>query len=131
MSLDRYLRQTIFAPVGEDGQRRLLDSRVVLVGCGATGTVLATYLARAGVGSRGMTMRVRPGASACFRCVFPQPPPPGTAETCDTAGVLGPAVGMVGALAAAEAIKLLVGDNAALNPGLIHLDAWNLAFQTV
>ena len=47
---DRYLRQTIFAPVGEAGQRRLLESRVVLVGCGATGTVIATYLARAGVG---------------------------------------------------------------------------------
>src|SRR2546425_7141083 len=34
-------------------------------------------------------------------------------------------------LAAAEALKLLVGDIAALNPGLIHLDAWHLAFQTV
>src|SRR5437016_1788827 len=230
---DRYLRQTIFAPVGEAGQRRLLESRVVLVGCGATGTVIATYLARAGVGrlevadrdcvernnlqrqvlftdqdvdealpkavaaeralrainpeievqgivtdvdaagieallagamlvmdgtdnfetrylindacakqdtpwiysgavgSAGMTMTVRPGESACFRCVFPEPPPPGAAATCDTAGVLGPAVGMVGALAAAEALKLLVGDIAALNPGLIHLDAWHLAFQTV
>src|SRR5713101_5960856 len=47
---DRYLRQTLFAPVGEAGQQRLLASRVVLVGCGATGTVIASYLARAGVG---------------------------------------------------------------------------------
>jgi molybdopterin-synthase adenylyltransferase len=74
---------------------------------------------------------VRPGVSACFRCVFPEPPPPGAAATCDTAGVLGPAVGMVASLAAAEAIKLLVGDAASLNPGLIHLDAWHLQFQTV
>src|SRR5712692_4986991 len=48
--MDRYLRQTFFAPVGPGGQQRLLDSRVVLIGCGATGTVIANYLARAGVG---------------------------------------------------------------------------------
>jgi molybdopterin/thiamine biosynthesis adenylyltransferase len=230
--MDRYLRQMIYAPVGEAGQRRLQDSRVVLVGCGATGSVIATYLARAGVGrlvvidrdfvernnlqrqvlftdrdvddalpkavaaeralqavnpeievqgivtdvsaanleelvagaslvmdgtdnfetrylindacvkqvtpwvysgavgSHGMTMTIRPEETACFRCVFPEPPPPGVAATCDTAGVLGPAVGMVASLAAAEAIKLLVGDVAALNPGLIHMDAWHLTFQT-
>src|SRR6266849_2931904 len=50
LASDRYLRQTLFAPVGEAGQQRLLASRVVLVGCGATGTIIASYLARAGVG---------------------------------------------------------------------------------
>jgi hypothetical protein len=83
------------------------------------------------VGSHGMTMTVRPGVSACFRCLFPEPPPPGTAATCDTAGVLGPAVGMIASLAAAEAIKLLVGAEADLNPGLVHMDAWHLTFQRV
>ncbi|MGE0605501.1 MAG: ThiF family adenylyltransferase [Pirellulales bacterium] len=49
-SLDRYARQTRFAPVGEQGQRKLLASRALIVGCGALGTVLANTLVRAGVG---------------------------------------------------------------------------------
>ncbi len=49
--MDRYSRQTIFPEIGPDGQRRLLGSRVTLVGCGALGTVLANVLVRAGVGT--------------------------------------------------------------------------------
>src|SRR5262245_20836583 len=49
-SLDRYSRQTRFYGVGEAGQRKLLESRVTLCGCGALGTVLANHLVRAGVG---------------------------------------------------------------------------------
>lgn len=48
---ERYSRQILFAGIGEAGQRRLLASRVVIVGCGALGTVLANLLVRAGVGS--------------------------------------------------------------------------------
>jgi molybdopterin-synthase adenylyltransferase len=48
--LDRYVRQIRFAPLGEEGQRRLLASRALICGCGALGTVLANTLARAGVG---------------------------------------------------------------------------------
>src|SRR5437868_2386773 len=48
--LARYSRQMLFEPVGEEGQRKLLDARVTLIGCGALGTVLANTLARAGVG---------------------------------------------------------------------------------
>ncbi|MFZ0818575.1 MAG: ThiF family adenylyltransferase [Candidatus Acidiferrales bacterium] len=47
---NRYSRQILFAGIGEEGQRRLLASRVVLVGCGALGTALANLLVRAGVG---------------------------------------------------------------------------------
>jgi adenylyltransferase/sulfurtransferase len=50
VSLDRYSRQVRFHGMGEDGQRRLLQSRVTLCGCGALGTVLANALVRAGVG---------------------------------------------------------------------------------
>jgi len=50
VSLERYSRQMRFAGIGEDGQRRLLDSHVTLCGCGALGTVLANVLVRAGVG---------------------------------------------------------------------------------
>src|SRR5690242_19185560 len=49
-SLERYSRQMRFYGVGEAGQRKLLDSRVTLCGCGALGTVLANALVRAGVG---------------------------------------------------------------------------------
>lgn len=48
---ERYSRQVRFAGVGEEGQRRLLKSRVTLVGCGALGTVLANALVRSGVGN--------------------------------------------------------------------------------
>ena len=48
---ERYLRQTIFAPFGVAGQERLLAARVVIVGCGANGAVMANTLARAGVGA--------------------------------------------------------------------------------
>ena len=47
---ERYSRQILFAGIGEAGQRRLLASRVAIVGCGALGTVLANLLVRAGVG---------------------------------------------------------------------------------
>ncbi len=50
MELERYIRQIIFPPLGEEGQRRLLDSSVVIVGCGALGSHIANTLTRAGVG---------------------------------------------------------------------------------
>jgi adenylyltransferase/sulfurtransferase len=49
-SKERYSRQVLFGPVGEQGQESLLASRACLVGCGATGSTLASLLARAGVG---------------------------------------------------------------------------------
>src|SRR5947199_2018118 len=49
-SLERYSRQMRFYGIGEEGQRRLLDSHVTLCGCGALGTVLANAMVRAGVG---------------------------------------------------------------------------------
>ena len=47
---ERYSRQIRFEPIGEEGQRRLLASRVTLIGCGGLGSVLASTLTRAGVG---------------------------------------------------------------------------------
>jgi adenylyltransferase/sulfurtransferase len=49
-TLDRYSRQTLFAPIGKDGQARLGDKSVAIIGCGALGTVLANNLCRAGIG---------------------------------------------------------------------------------
>lgn len=48
---ERYSRQILFPQIGESGQQKLLEARLALVGCGATGSALASLLARAGVGS--------------------------------------------------------------------------------
>ena len=221
--LSRYARQIIYPGLGEAGQRKLLASTVLIVGCGATGTVIANHLARAGVGhlrivdrdfielnnlqrqvlfdendiaqqlpkaeaarrklaainsqieiegivadvnpdnvlrllhradlvmdgadnfetrflvndacvqlgipwiysgvvaSYGMSMTIRPGETACLRCLLGQMPAPGTTPTCDTAGVLGPSVAVVASIAAGEALKLLAGFGE-LNDGLLNYD---------
>ncbi len=49
-SLERYSRQILFSPIGETGQRKLVNKRAVVAGCGALGSVIAGLLARAGVG---------------------------------------------------------------------------------
>lgn len=61
------------------------------------------------VGTRGMRMPVVPPAGPCLRCVFPDAPAPGTQPTCDTAGVLGPAVSAVAAGQASDALRILLG----------------------
>src|ERR1700732_3031271 len=48
---ERYSRQVLFRGIGAEGQRRLTASRIAIVGCGATGSALASLLARAGVGT--------------------------------------------------------------------------------
>ncbi len=49
-ALARYARQIIYGGIGEAGQRALLNAQVTIIGAGATGSVLANHLARAGVG---------------------------------------------------------------------------------
>lgn len=222
--LSRYARQTVFPDLGQAGQRKLLASTVVLIGCGATGTVIANHLARSGVGrlrivdrdfielnnlqrqllfdeqdmaeglpkaeaarrklarinsqiaveglvadvtpdnvlgllagadlamdgadnfetrfllndacvklgipwiysgviaSGGMTMTIRPGETACLRCLLDEMPAPGAAPTCDTAGVLGPSVAVVASIAAGEALKLLAGFGQLNTGGLLNFD---------
>jgi len=227
----RYARQLIFAGIGREGQEKLLRARVVLVGCGADGTVIADRLVRAGIGhltlidrdfielnnlqrqvlydeddlrnnlpkavaaerklrrinsqveltslvadlnaenaeellvgadlvmdgtdnlearyvindvcvkhaipwiycgvvaSYGMTMTIVPHQTPCLRCLFSDAPPPGSTATCDTVGILGPIVSVVAGIAAAEAIKLLVGEGER-NSGIIHVDLWDNSFYT-
>lgn len=229
--MERYARQALFAPIGEAGQRRLLASRGVVLGCGATGSVIANTLARAGVGSLalvdrdfvernnlqrqvlyeeadaearlpkavaaraalarinseiaiqgivadvhagnveeliagadlvmdgtdnfetryilndacvkhgtpwiytgavasfGMSFVIRPGETACLRCIFPEPPAAGTSAGCDTVGVLAPAVAVAASFSCAEALKYLSGARDALHGSLLHVDLWDLAFH--
>ena len=62
----------------------------------------------AAVGSYGLKMAIVPGRTACFRCVYPDPPQ-GVQPTCETAGVLGPVTATIAALQAADALKILAG----------------------
>lgn len=231
--LDRYSRQMRFAGIGEDGQQKISSSRVLLVGCGALGTVIADMLVRAGVGflrivdrdfvdlsnlqrqvlfdeddvaghlpkaivaatklgrinsqitiepivadvnpnnilslmdgvelvldgtdnfetrflvndvsletgipwiyagvigSHGQTMPIFPGKTGCLRCLIDSPPEAGTTETCDTAGVLGPAVNVVASLEAATALRILSGRSDEIRPELTIIDVWDMSFRSM
>ena len=83
------------------------------------------------IGAEGRVLAIRPGTTACLRCLVPDPPPPGALPTCDTAGIIGPAALVVGAVQAAEAIKLLAGATAAANGRLFVCDLWENIWRTV
>ncbi len=72
-----------------------------------------------------------PGAGPCYRCLFPQPPAPGTVPSCAEAGVLGVLPGMIGVLQATEAIKLLTGLGDPLVGRLLSYDALSMTFRTL
>ena len=76
------------------------------------------------VGTEGQTMTIVPGETPCLRCVFEASPGPGEVGTCETAGVLGPAVAVVASYQAAEALKLLAGKKEAINRELVTFDLW-------
>jgi adenylyltransferase/sulfurtransferase len=65
----------------------------------------------------------------CYRCLFPQPPPPGAAPSCAEAGVLGVLPGVIGAIQANETIKLLLGAPSTLLGRLLLYDAWAMTFR--
>ena len=83
------------------------------------------------VGMSGLVMAIRPGESACYRCAFPDPPPPGSAPTCAEAGVLGPAAGVIGSLQALEAIRLLARLDGGLLGAFLQVDLHDHAFLRV
>ncbi|NBV35058.1 MAG: molybdopterin-synthase adenylyltransferase MoeB [Proteobacteria bacterium] len=65
----------------------------------------------------------------CYRCMFPEPPPPGMVPSCAEGGVLGVLPGVIGVLQAIEAIKLIVGIGESLIGRLLHFDALKLKFR--
>jgi molybdopterin-synthase adenylyltransferase len=75
----------------------------------------------AAVSSYGLKFAVIPGQTACFRCVYPDPPE-GAQPTCETAGVLGPVTATVAALQVADALKILAGGVA--DARLTRMDLW-------
>lgn len=220
--ITRYARHFTLPEVGEKGQAKLLDGKVLCVGAGGLGSPVAYYLAAAGVGTIGIidhdvvdmsnlqrqilhtndrvgmpkvesaqktlnalnpdvkivgfnerlssenVMRIikdfdvvvngcdnfptrylindacvmakkplvdgsifqfegqatvfYPGRGPCYRCLFPEPPPPGAAPSCAEAGVLGVLPGLVGCVQALEAMKLLLGAGKPLIGRMMHFD---------
>ena len=232
-NLERYVRQVRYPPLGEEGQRRLAESRALVCGCGALGSVLANTLVRTGVGkvrivdrdfvetnnlhrqvlfdeddvaaglpkaiaaaeklrrinseveiepvvadvdhtnieklcdgvgvivdgtdnfetrflvndaavkhglpwvyggclgAEGQTMTILPKETACLRCLMQECPPPGSTPTCDVAGILGPAVGVIASLEAIEAIKILSGNRDAVSRSLTVVELWDNRIRQV
>ena len=77
------------------------------------------------VGSYGMSFVVIPGTTPCLRCLMEEEPAPGTSPTCDTAGVISPAVHAVASFQVTEALKLLSGREDALHGSIMSLDVWH------
>lgn len=76
------------------------------------------------LGGSGQIMSYLPGETGCFRCLVPELPSREAMETCDSAGVLGPAIGIIASWQAAEALKILSGNLDAVCKGLIVVDCW-------
>ncbi len=74
--------------------------------------------------SRGMMMVVRPGHTACLRCVLDEPPAPGVVPTCDQEGVLSVAVHVTSSLQVTEALKILTGQAESCESHLVEYDLW-------
>ena len=70
-----------------------------------------------------------PEASPCYRCLYPEPPPPHLAPSCQEAGVLGILCGIIGTLQATEAIKILLGKGTTLAGRLMTYDSLKLKFR--
>jgi sulfur-carrier protein adenylyltransferase/sulfurtransferase len=67
----------------------------------------------------------------CYRCLYPEPPPPGSVPSCAEGGVLGVLPGLVGTIQATEAIKLCLGIGSTLAGRLLLIDALGMEFRTV
>ena len=94
------------------------------------------YVYGAAVGTTGMAFAVLPHtpgaawmdgedlATPCFRCLFDEAPAPGSSASCDTIGVIGPAVGIVANFEATEALKILSGNFDRVSRTLLNIDLW-------
>lgn len=67
----------------------------------------------------------------CYRCLFPEPPPPGTVPNCGEAGVMGALCGIVGSIQAMEAIKKITGIGDSLSGRLLFIDTLSMGFRSI
>ncbi|MBI3621983.1 MAG: molybdopterin-synthase adenylyltransferase MoeB [Nitrospirae bacterium] len=86
---------------------------------------LTTFFTDSGAGP------ARPAGGPCYRCLYPEPPPPGMIPSCQEAGVLGVLAGTIGVLQAVEALKLVLGIGQPLTGKLMTYDALAMTFRTL
>ncbi|HWI66471.1 MAG TPA: molybdopterin-synthase adenylyltransferase MoeB [Symbiobacteriaceae bacterium] len=79
----------------------------------------------------GMVMTIKPYEGPCYRCIFPEPPPPGTVPTCSEAGVLGALAGVMGSLQAFEVLKVLLDIGEPLIGRMLMFEGLRGQFRTV
>ena len=83
------------------------------------------------IGTRAQLLTIIPGASACYRCLFEEPPPADEVASCQEAGVLGPSVVLAGSLQAADAIRVLCGATPLFADRLLTFDTRDGAWRRV
>lgn len=79
----------------------------------------------------GQATTILPKESACYRCLFPEPPPPGLVPTCQEAGILGAVAGVIGTIQANEVLKYILGIGELLVGKLLIFDALTSSFRKV
>lgn len=79
----------------------------------------------------GQVMVIVPGKTACYRCVFREPPPDGVVPSCQEAGVLGVLAGVIGTIQATEVLKLILGIGDSLGNRLLTYNALETDFREV
>jgi molybdopterin/thiamine biosynthesis adenylyltransferase len=79
----------------------------------------------------GQTITVRPRESACYRCIFPEPPPQADMLPCSRAGVFGVLPGVIGSIQATEVLKFLLGTGDLLTDRLLTYSALRMKFREV
>ncbi|MBI1816078.1 MAG: HesA/MoeB/ThiF family protein [Deltaproteobacteria bacterium] len=124
-TLPALFRQFDFVIDGTDtaASKFLINDGAVLTG---------TPYSHAGIlGFRGQTFTVIPHRSACYRCLFPTPPPADEVPTCQEAGVIGMVAGAIGAIQAAEAIKFLLRRGELLTNRLLTFDALTARWRSI
>ena len=89
------------------------------------------YIYAACLGSTGTCMPILPGRTPCLQCIIPEPPARSELPTCDTVGILAPAVRLVSSLECACALRLLVAGPDTIPASLTQLDCWSGEFATV
>ncbi|MCK4908992.1 MAG: ThiF family adenylyltransferase [Planctomycetes bacterium] len=79
----------------------------------------------------GQVLTIQPKESACYRCIFKEPPSPGTVPDCSEAGILNTVAGIIGLVQATEAIKLITGLGELLTNRLLVFDALSMKFRNI